>query len=128
MQRQQDELEGFPKSTLVWLGVRHRGRVCFKENAEESALFFFFCFFVATLVHLTVCICLCPCLCSIPTLIQYPSTPICVIFRSQNGEQPTCLPTLHLLIWISRAQTIFCHYLYTLRIPRALLSSVGLRG
>lgn len=36
MQRQQDELEGFPKSTLIWLGAKHQGRVCFKENAEES--------------------------------------------------------------------------------------------
>lgn len=80
-------------------------------------------FFVAALVHLTLCICLPLCLCSVPTLTQYPSAPICVIFSSQNGVQPTCLPkventTLYLLIWISRVQTIFCHYRYTLQIPR----------
>lgn len=87
MQRQQDELEGFPKSTLVWLGARHQGRVCFKGNAEESV-------FVAAPMHLTVCISLPLCLCSVPTPTRYPSTPISVIFSSQNGMRPICLATV----------------------------------
>lgn len=48
-------------------------------------------FFVAAPMHLTMCISQAVCLCSIPTLSQYPPTPISVVFISQNGTQPICL-------------------------------------
>lgn len=43
------------------------------------------------------------------------------------SQQWRILPRL-ILIWFSNVQTIFCHYLYTLQIPLALLNSIGPRG
>lgn len=59
--------------------------VCISKETLRKA------FFVAVHMHLTVCISLPLCLCSVPTLTQYPPTPISVIFISQNGMQPICL-------------------------------------
>lgn len=87
--------------------------VCISKETLRKA------FFVKATVHLTVCISLPLCLCSVPTLTQYPSTPIYVIFSSQSGMQPICLggESYLILIWFSCAQTFFCHYLDTLRTP-----------
>lgn len=59
--------------------------VCISKETLRKA------FFVAAHMHLTVCISLPLCLCSVPTLTQYPPTPISVIFSSQNGMQPICI-------------------------------------
>lgn len=62
--------------------------VCISKESLRKA------FFVAAPMHLTVCISLPLCLCSVPTLTQYPSTPISVIFSRQNGMQPICLAAM----------------------------------
>lgn len=59
--------------------------VCISKETLRKA------FFVAAPMHLTVCVSLPLCLCSVPTPTQYPSTPISVIFSSQNGTQPVRL-------------------------------------
>ncbi|MEQ2303157.1 hypothetical protein AMECASPLE_013799 [Ameca splendens] len=60
-------------------------RVCFKGNAEESV----FCSSTPALdsLYLPAAVSL---RCPDPT--QYPSAPISVIYRGQNGSRLTCLP------------------------------------
>lgn len=125
VQRQQDEQLGFPKSTLVWLGARHQGRVYFKGNAEESVFLWQHpCTWQCVLARLCVFAPSPPCL-NIPQH-QYLSSLLAKLARSPFVSQWwRVLPQL-ILMWLD-VENIFWHYLHTLRIPAALISSKGPR-
>lgn len=118
MQRQQDEQEGFPKSTLVWLRAGIRA-VCVSKKMLRKA------FFMAAPMHLTVCARPPLCLRCIPTLSHYPFTLISVIFTGQNDTQLPKNPVLSYHDMVLTCAVTLHHYLCELEVPLALQSAMG---